>query len=367
MKKVAVITMLICSLTIGCTTSNNHQNSVPSSAAPKQTQPTASPEVESFSDKVDVYLNKLKFNGTVLLAKKGNILFRQGYGMANLQKKSPNTPNTIFRIASVTKQFTALAIMQLQEQGKLNVKDSIHKYLPDYPHGDKITIHHLLTHTSGIPNYTSFPDYLETMGQQVTVEQNLDKFKDKPLDFEPGSMYQYSNSGYNVLGAIIEQVSKQSYENYIYEHIFKPLGMNDSGFRDGGIADKQFAVGYTNGPDTPSEAPFVDMSIPYSSGAMYSTIDDLYKWDRSLYTEQLIKKNSTEAMLTPFKENYAYGWVVVDEGRKIYGHNGGINGFVAILLHYMVDDMTVIVLSNNDSADINRIGDTLGKMLEASP
>lgn len=367
MKKVAVITMLICSLTIGCTTSNNHQNSVPSSAAPKQTQPTASPEVESFSDKVDVYLNKLKFNGTVLLAKKGNILFRQGYGMANLQKKSPNTPNNIFQIGSVTKQFTALAIMQLQEQGKLNVKDPIQTYLPDYPHGDKITIHHLLTHTSGIPNYTDFPDFLETIGQQVTVEQNLDKFKDKPLDFEPGSMSQYSNSGYIVLGAIIERVSKQTYENYIYEHIFKPLGMNDSGFRDGDVADKQFAVGYTKGLDTPSETPFVDTSNTYSAGAIYSTIDDLYKWDRSLYTEQLIKKITAEAMFTPFKDLYAYGWGVVDEGRKIYAHTGRIPGFVAYLKHYMLDDMTVIVLSNNDSADIFRIGDTLGKILEASP
>ncbi|CAH1195356.1 Penicillin-binding protein 4* [Paenibacillus plantiphilus] len=366
MKKVAVITMLICSLTIGCTTSNNQQNSVPTPATPTQTQPTASSEVESFSDKVDAYLQKLKFNGSVLLAKKGKVLIRQGYGMANLQTKSPNTPNTIFRIASVTKQFTALAIMQLQEQGKLNVKDPIHKYLPDYPHGDKITIHHLLTHTSGIPDFTGFPDYLETIGQQITVEQYLDKFKDKPLDFEPGSMSKYSNSGYIVLGAIIERVSKQTYENYIYEHIFKPLGMNNSGIRDEGIAEKQFAVGYTNGLDTPSEAPFVDMSTAYSSGGIYSTIDDLYKWDRALYTEQLIKKISTEAMLTPFKDNSAYGRVVVDEGRKIYAHTGRIQGFVAYLMHYTLDDMTVIVLSNNDGADILRIGDTLGKILEAS-
>ncbi|CAH1189984.1 D-aminopeptidase [Paenibacillus plantiphilus] len=367
MKKVAVITMLICSLTIGCTTSNNHQNSVPSSAAPKQTQPTASSEVESFSDKVDAYLHKLKFTGSVLLAKKGNVLVRQGYGMANLQKNTPNTPNNIFLIGSVTKQFTALAIMQLQEQGKLNVKDPVHKYLPDYPHGDVITIHHLLTHTSGIPNYTTFPDFMETIGQQVTVEQNLDKFKDKPLNFAPGNKYQYSNSGYIVLGAIIERVSKQTYENYIYEHIFKPLGMNDSGFRDDGIANKQFAVGYTNGLDTPSEALFVDKSIAYSAGAIYSTIDDLYKWDRSLYTEQLIKKTSAEAMFTPFKDNYAYGWIVEDEERKIYAHNGNINGFVAYLKHYTLDDMTVIVLSNNDSIDIKRIGDTLGKLLEANP
>lgn len=137
MKKAAVmITMLICSLTIGCTTSNNRQNSLPSFATPIQTQTTASSEVETLSDKVDAYLQKLKFNGSVLLAKKGNVLVRQGYGTANLHMKSPNTPNTIFRIGSVTKQFTALAIMQLQEQGKLNVKDPIHKYLPDYPHGD---------------------------------------------------------------------------------------------------------------------------------------------------------------------------------------------------------------------------------------
>ncbi|CAH1212133.1 Penicillin-binding protein 4* [Paenibacillus plantiphilus] len=362
MKKVVMITMLVCSLTVGCTTSNNHQNSVPSSAAPIQTQPPVSSEVESFSDRVDALLHKFEFSGSVLLAKKGNILVRKGYGMANLQKKSPNTPDTIFQIGSITKQFTALAIMQLQEQGKLNVKDPIHEYLPDYPHGDVITIHHLLTHTSGIPNFTTFPDFLERMGQQMTVEQSLDKFKDEPLNFEPGRHLYHSNSGYIVLGAIIERVSKQTYENYIHEHIFKPLGMNDSGLRDGGIADKQYAVGYTYGLDTPSEeAPFVAMS---SSGGIYSTIDDLYKWDRSLYTEQLIKKTSAEAMFTPFKANYAYGWRV--EERKMYAQTPGrfINGFVGYLMHNALDDMTVIVLSNKDSVEIDRIGDTLGKMLE---
>lgn len=368
MKKTSfMIVMLICLLTIGCTVSNDVQDSQSSFATQSEAQPTASSEVESLSDKANVYLLKLKFKGSVLLAKKDIVLVRQGYGMANLDKNLPNTPNTIFRIGSVTKQFTALAIMQLQEQGKLNVKDPVHTYLPDYPHGDQITIHNLLTHTSGIPNLTEFPDFLATMGQQLTVEQNLAKFKDKPLDFEPGSVFRYSNSGYIVLGAIIERVSKQTYEDYVSEHIFQPLGMNDSGFRDGGTTDQQYAVGYTNGLDTPFEAPFIDMSIPYSAGAMHSTIDDLYKWDRSLYTEQLIKKISAEAMFTPFKDQYAYGWGVVDEGRKVYFHNGGINGFAAYIKRYTMDDMTVIVLGNNDGTDINGIGDALGKMLEASP
>lgn len=368
MKKATVmITMLIFFLTIGCKGPNDRQHSVPSIANSSQTQPIASSEVESLSDKVDAYLHKVKFNGSILLAKKGNVMVSKGYGTANLQIESQNTPSTIFRIGSITKQFTAIAIMKLQEQGKLNVKDPIHKYLPNYPHGDKITVHHLLTHTSGIPDFTDDPDLLATMGQQVTVEQNMAKFKDKPLDFESGSEFQYSNPGYIVLGAIIERVSKQSYQDYVYEHIFKPLGMNDSGFRDGGKADKQFAVGYTNGLDTPSEAPFIDMSIPYSAGAMHSTIDDLYIWDRSLYTEQLIKKASMEAMFTPFKDQYAYGWLVVDEGRKIYYHAGGITGFMSFIKRYTLEDMTVIVLSNNDGTDINGIGDALGMMLEASP
>ncbi|MBQ4898782.1 beta-lactamase family protein [Paenibacillus sp. Marseille-P2973] len=368
LKKASVlIVMIICLLTVGCTANDEIKVSKSNVVTPSEIKPIASSEVESLSDIIDAYLSKLNFNGSVLLAKNGKVLVRQGYGMANWDKELPNGPTTIFRIGSVTKQFTALAIMQLQEQGKLNVNDPVHTYLPDYPHSDQITIHHLLTHTSGIPNLTEFPNYLETMGQPVTVEQNLSIFKNEPLEFEPGSEFRYSNSGYILLGAIIEQVSKQTYEDYVSEHIFKPLGMNDSGFRDGESTDPKYAVGYMNILNEPLQALPIDMSVPYSAGAMLSSIDDLHKWDQALNTEQLINKSLADAMFTPFKDQYAYGWVVMDGGRKIYFHNGGINGFTAYIKRYVLDDMTVIVLSNYEGTDINNIGDRLGVMLNESP
>ena len=228
------------------------------------------------------------FSGSILIARDGKVLFSQGYGMANLEHDVPNTPQTKFRLGSITKQFTAMAIMILQERGKLNVQDKVKKYLPDAPKAwDEITIHHLLTHTSGIPNYTAFPEFLKTLPVRVTLKELIAKFKDKPLDFKPGEKFRYSNSGYVVLGQIIETASGQNYPTFMKEAIFDPLEMNDTGYDNATAIIKHRASGYTRRLGIVlTNCDYVDMSIPHAAGALYSTVEDLLKWDQALSARQ---------------------------------------------------------------------------------
>ncbi|MEM7554185.1 MAG: serine hydrolase domain-containing protein, partial [Cyanobacteria bacterium P01_A01_bin.84] len=193
---------------------------------------------------LQAYLETSRFMGSVLVANWNEVIFSQGYGMANLEHHIPNTPQTKFRLGSITKQFTATAIMQLQEAGLLDVNKSITTYLPDYPNGNKINLHHLLNHTSGIPSYTGFSDYLEKMRLKVTTDELIALFRDKPLEFEPGERLEYSNSGYVVLTKIIETISGQSYPEYLQSHIFEPLGMNDSGYDQHELVLPNRASGY---------------------------------------------------------------------------------------------------------------------------
>ena len=210
-----------------------------------------------------------------------------GYGMANLEHDVPNTPQTKFRLGSITKQFTAMAILILQERGKLKVEDKVKKYLPDAPKAwDEITIHHLLTHTSGIPNYTAYPEFLKTLPVRVTLKELIAKFKDKPLDFKPGEKFRYSNSGYVVLGQIIEKVSGKNYASFLKEAIFDPLGDERHGLRQRHAPIlKHRASGYTRRLGIVlTNCDYLDMSIPHAAGALYSTVEDLLKWDQALYS-----------------------------------------------------------------------------------
>ena len=233
-----------------------------------------------------------QFNGTVLLARNGQILFCRGYGMANLEHDVPCTPNTKFRLGSITKQFTAMAILILQERGKLAVTDKVKKYIPSAPKAwDDITIHHLLTHTSGIPNYTGFPDFLKTLRDPITLDALIAKFKDKPLDFKPGEKFKYSNSGYIVLGKIIDVASGPPYATFMKEAIFDPLEMHDTGYDNFATILKNRASGYSRLLGlTPANATYIDMSIPHAAGALYSTVLDLLKWDRALDSEKLLPR-----------------------------------------------------------------------------
>jgi CubicO group peptidase (beta-lactamase class C family) len=235
------------------------------------------------------YVAKDQFSGTVLIAQGDDILLSKGYGYANREVGVPNSPEMKFRLGSITKQFTAMLIMQLYERGEIGIHDPLSAYLDDFPEGDKITIHHLLSHTSGIPNFTSFPDYSKTMMIPATLEELIDRFRDKPLEFEPGSTYSYSNSGYILLGYIIEHVTKIPYADVVREYIFDVVGMPDSGYDDPRKIIGNRAAGYEFDGNRVLNASYIDMSIPHAAGALFSTVEDLYKWDRILYTDCVFK------------------------------------------------------------------------------
>jgi CubicO group peptidase (beta-lactamase class C family) len=327
---------------------------------------------QSVADKIDEYLQAYqdldKFSGSVLVARNDTVLVSRGYGMADRELEIRNTASTKFRLGSVTKQFTSLAFMQLQERGELHVTDPLIKYIPDYPNGDKITIHHLLSHTAGVPNFTGFPDYLETMMNPSDPEETIGRFKDNPLDFEPGEKFQYTNSGYVLLGYILEMVSGMSYEDYLREHIFEPLGMHNSGYDRKGEQPANHAEGYTMQDGTKIRAPYVHMSIPHAAGGLYSTVEDLYKWDRALYTNKLVSYESIETMFSPVLNNYGYGWSISRlHEKKNITHGGGINGFVANIARIVDEDVCIIVLSNLDHASLPKITNDLGAIVFGKP
>ncbi len=297
---------------------------------------------------VKSYFDKQQFMGSVLVAREGKVLFRKSYGFANMEWQTPFTDDTKFRLGSVTKQFTAAGILLLEERGKLSVQDPVKKYLPDAPAAwDKITIHHVLTHTSGIPNFTSFPDYGPTKTLPSPAEKTVKRFWDKPLDFEPGSKWSYSNSGYVLLSYLIEKVSGMSYADFVAENIFKPLGLGDTGYDSFTRIIPHRASGYAPRGKAMLNAEYVDMTIPSGAGALYSTTGDLQKWIEGLLAGKLLSPASVEKMTTPFKDNYAYGLDVrTANGHKQISHGGGIEGFNTFILHEADTRVTTVVLAN---------------------
>jgi len=301
---------------------------------------------------VQSYTTNRQFMGSVLVAKGAEVLLNKGYGSANLEWDVPNTPATKFRLGSVTKQFTAASILLLQERGKLNVNDPVKKYMAGAPVAwDKITIYNLLTHTSGIPNFTSFPEYAKWEPFATTPAETVARFRDKPLDFAPGEKWSYSNSNYLLLGYLIEKITGASYEKFVRDNIFTPLAMQDSGYDSNSNVIPHRAAGYSMGTDGLENAGFVHMSIPHAAGALYSTTGDLLKWEQGLFGGKLLSAASLETMTTPFKNNYACGLAVVTKGgRKAFEHGGGIEGFATSLTYFPDDKLTVVVLGNVASA-----------------
>ena len=297
-----------------------------------------------------------RFSGAILVARDGKVLVSKGYGMADIENEVPNTPETKFRLGSLTKQFTAAAVLLLQERGKLSVQDSVCKYVAPCPEAWRpVTVHHLLSHTGGVPNFTNsdqFPDYEKLKRDPTTVEALINRFRDRPLDFKPGEDWRYSNSGYVLLGHVVERASGKTYESFLRENIFVPLGMTNTGYDRADQIVKRRARGYASGPDgSVVNASYLDMSIPFAAGGLYSTVGDLYLWDQALYGEKLLKKASLDAMFTAVRNGYGYGYGVNKLfGRSHAGHGGGIEGFATSIHRFPDDRVTVIVLSNNESA-----------------
>src|SRR3984957_20948064 len=277
---------------------------------------------------IQSYTANRRFMGTVLVAKGTEVVLNKGYGSANLEWDVPNSPATKFRLGSITKQFTAASILLLQERGKLNVQDPVKKYMADTPAAwDKVTIYHVLTHTSGIPSFTSFPEYAKWEPFATTAAEEVAWFRDKPLEFTPGEKWSYSNSGYVLLGYLIEKITGGSYERFVRENIFIPLDMKDSGYDSNSAVIVKRASGYTAGKSGLENAGFVNMTIPFSAGALYSTTEDLLRWEQGLFSGKLLSASSLQTMTTPFKNDYACGLAVqTKDGRKVIEHGGGIEG-----------------------------------------
>jgi len=239
-------------------------------------------------------------------------------------------------------------VLLLEEQGKLSIQDPIKKYIPDPPPAwDQITIYHVLTHTSGIPSITNSPEYANIELSPLTPSQNIDKIRNKPLEFEPGSQFKYSNSGYILLGYLVEKVSGQSYQDFLKKNIFVPLGMKDSGYDSNSEIIPRRASGYTPGPEGPRNAGYVHMSVPFSAGALFSTAEDLLRWEQGLFGGKILSAASLAKMTTPFKSNYAFGLgISTVNGRKQISHGGGIEGFNTFLAYFPDTKLTVAVLAN---------------------
>ena len=289
------------------------------------------------------------FNGSVLIAKDGKIIFEKGYGMADAEKKIPNTKDTTYTIFSVTKQFTATAIMMLEERGLLSLNDPVSKYIPDFKNGDKITIHHLLSMTSGIGDYLYKKD-----DRPFTVKELITKVKEQPIEFEAGTKYEYSNSNYQILGYIIEKVSGLEYGDFLKQNIFLPLGMNDTQYDPSDKDRKNKANGYIFiGKENSIKGTPISISACYSTGGMYSSVEDLFKWDKALYSEKLVKKGTIEKMFKPNLENYGYGWRISSVYKNCVFHSGGFptKGYMAQIERYLDSKTTLILLTNEEDID----------------
>jgi D-alanyl-D-alanine carboxypeptidase len=332
--------------------------------APPPAQPAAL-DAAALAGKIDElmagHVKTNDFSGTILLAKDGTPLVAKGYGFANIEWQIPNGVDTKFRIGSVTKGFTSMLIMQLREQGKVKIEDSVCLYVTPCPEAWKpVTIHHLLTHTSGIPSYTGLPAWREVRTVSRTIDQMVALFRDLPLQWTPGEKYAYNNSGYFLLGVVIEKITGKKYEQALDEMILKPLGLAGTGYDWPGSILPKRAAGYGGRGSAILNADYIDMQQPYAAGAMYSTVGDLLKWDQALYTERLLPNAAKQTMWTPFKDNYAYGWQVTPPSAATFGHRrivhgGGINGFSAMIIRLPDLNVTAIVLSNNMSVNAGAV------------
>jgi CubicO group peptidase (beta-lactamase class C family) len=323
---------------------------------------------QDFNSKLDSYLQQRyergEFMGTVLIAKNGKPIFEKSYGFANIEKQTPNKPELKYLIGSVTKQFTAALILKLQEMDKLSVDDKISKYYPSFKHGNEITIRNLLNHTSGIPNYTSDVAVTMNMGAYESTSEILDTMFTRELESKPDSIMIYSNTGFLILGDIVEKASGKTYKEFIQETIFTPLGMNNSAFNVFDTNDVLFTKGYTIKKTEEGKeiipTRYMDVSFAGAAGSISSTVEDMLKWDMTLYSNKILSEKSRQEMFTPKMQNYGFG-IIIDEPEykdgkhKRIWHSGRIPGFISAAQRFIEDTTSVIILSNNDRSDLNAV------------
>lgn len=310
----------------------------------------------------------------VLIAKDNQIIYRKAFGMANVELKVQMKPESVFQLASITKQFTSVAILILMEQGKLSLKDPLSKYITDFPRGNEITLHHLLNHTSGITSYTNLPEFSTKTRLDMAPEEVIDIFKNLPLEFSPNEKYAYSNSGYFLLGYIIEKISGMSYADFIQKNIFDKLGMQHSYYADTYKIIPNRVNGYQFYEGNYENAAYMSTTIPYAAGSLMSTVDDMFLWNSAVNDNKLISENSKRIAFTNHTlnngkhNNYGYGWAINEiAGITTIEHPGGMNGFTTSGIYIPEKNIYSIVLTNLDDGkgpeayNIKIIADLLGK------
>ncbi len=309
----------------------------------------------SHFNKVNNYLTSLaeqnKFSGSIFIAQQGNVVLSKGYGLACREFNISNTPETKFTIASITKPITAIAILQLYEKELLNLSDTVNKYVPDFCDGDKVTIHHLLSHSSGIPDIFIIPDILNKIKFPITVKDRISLFKNMSLEFTPGTQHQYSQPNYYLLTHIIELVSGMSYDEFVTQHIFIPAGMHNTGSHLNHEIIPNLASGYVQEQGAIRKPDYFDMSWAHGTGGLYSTVEDLYILDQALYTEKLLKHTTSLLMYNshiPLDNSYyGYGWEISElHNKKYVAHVGKMFGFSSYLIRFIQDNTVIILLSN---------------------
>jgi CubicO group peptidase (beta-lactamase class C family) len=312
-------------------------------------------DTTGIAGKIDQYLvsatDAYKFNGVALVALRGKIIFHKAYGWKNFSAGTHNDTSTRFPILSITKSFTSIIILKLQEQKKLSLKDPLNKYLPDFPNGNKITIEQLLTHTSGIYNYTDDIGEEDSalVNHYVTHQRVVDIFNNKPVSFEPGKGFSYNNSGYYLAGLIIEMVTGISYWQNVRDLIFTPLNMNDSGFDFNRLPENWRATGYQF-LNVSRQKPYtyLDSTVSYSAGAIYSTTGDMFKWARAIANQEILSSKSWKMAFTRKASDYGIGFRINSFfGRDYIKHSGGYPGFVSEFIYYPKEDVTIILLKNS--------------------
>jgi len=316
----------------------------------------AQDKVRQIDELMSLYHKYQQFNGAVLVADHGKVIYKKGFGAANMEWNIPNEPDTKFRLGSITKQFTAALILQLVEQGKIKLDGKVSDYLPDYRKdtGARMTIHQLLSHTSGVPNYTAQPGFFANISRNpFKVDDFVKQYASGDLEFEPGTKFNYSNSGYFLLGDIIEKVTGKSYEQVLKENILDPVGMKNTGYDHYGTVLSKRAAGYIKTQNGYENAPYLDMTIPYAAGSLYSTVEDLFLWDQALYGEKILTAASKELMFKPNLENYGYGFGIRKASLgpskitvPVIEHNGGINGFSTNIVRLVGDNRLIVLLDN---------------------
>ena len=352
MKRVVFLSALALSWTVA-------QAQAPSSLAGQRRDRNVS--TTELAERVDVIAKKALARPvagiSIAVARDGEVVFARGYGMANLEHEVAVTPNTVFHIASISKNILAAVVLQLADEGKLQLDEVVTRYVPSAPtHGRHVTVRQLLNHTSGIYSFTSLPDAENNERLDLTHEQVLELIKDKPLDFEPGTSWRYDNSAFYLAGMVVESVTKQEYGEYVREHIFKPLGMNSSSLCDARMVTPHLASGYEVDQGKFVHAAMMSWKLPFAAGAVCATAEDLLKWQAGLDAGRVLAASSLKLMRAPTtlsdgaKIDYGLGTRLGSlEGHRVFGHTGGGGGFNSLLESFPDDHLTIVILMNSRS------------------